>query len=95
MEMKGLEILASDCKYKPGMVAKARGLSLRQLQRIIRTRFGMTPRRWLRAIRTRVAAELLASGRSVKNAQLQLQYKDARISRTISSGTTASAPFNT
>lgn len=75
--MKTWKTLALDCQYRPTLLAKAQGISLRQLQRLIRIQFKLTPREWLRTTRMQAAVELLRDGSTLKEVVFRLGYKQA------------------
>ena len=72
-----LEQLAQAAHYDCQALARLCRLSLRQLEREFRDRFGCPPHDWLNALRIKVAQEQLMAGESVKKVALDLSYKQS------------------
>ena len=71
-EWKQLAVMARfDCKE----LAKLNNVSVRQLQRVFRTRFGQPPQDWLNEQRIVAAQQLLRIGNSTKRVALDLGFK--------------------
>ena len=62
--------------YSPGKLAKACGVTLRQLERYFSNTAGKPPRLWLNDLRLQKALELIRSGHSVKEVAVALGYKE-------------------
>ena len=73
-EIVWLEKVAAAEWFKPGRVAKRRGCSVRQLERITRTTLGKKPGEWLREIQCRKAARLRAQGLRNKEIVAELHF---------------------
>lgn len=68
--------LAYEAGYSVSALAKARGVSVRTLERFFLSALGDTPRRWLNRLRTQKATELLGDGSTVKEIASRLGYED-------------------
>ncbi|TAK97742.1 MAG: AraC family transcriptional regulator [Verrucomicrobia bacterium] len=71
------ERLAVQAEYAPAKLAVLRGVSLRQLERDIKRRFGLEPRKWLDKQRIVAAQKRLLAGQSVKCVAMELGFKQA------------------
>lgn len=69
--------LAVESDYGTQKLAKLLGLSLRQVERIIRRQFDTTPRTWLAETRLVEAGKLLRQGNKVMQVASDLRYKQA------------------
>lgn len=68
------EQLAKEAGFRPVRMAELCAVSERQLQRIFKSTFQCTPRRWLRTLQCRLAKELIALGYSTKAAAAELGF---------------------
>lgn len=69
--------LAVECTYRTQKLVKLLGLSLRQIERIIRREFDSTPRVWLNERRLLEAGNRLLKGNKVIQVASDLRYKQA------------------
>jgi AraC-like DNA-binding protein len=69
--------LAEQAAYNAKNLAERCGVSLRQLERFFPSAMGLTPQRWLNALRQQKAFRLIASGQSVKEVSICLGYKQS------------------
>jgi AraC-like DNA-binding protein len=69
-----LRALAPSCAYKVVSMAAALHISERQLRRVVRASYGMSPNRWLRRQRMRAVLELLMHAQSVKEVAFTLGH---------------------
>lgn len=69
-----LKRLAETCRYSSRELARALGISQRQLQRVFRARLGSTPQAYLREERLQAAERLLHSASSVKEVAYALGF---------------------
>jgi len=69
-----LKELAPACRYKVHSIATALQMSERQLRRLVRASFGVSPNCWLRRQRMRAVLALLVEARSVKEVALTLGH---------------------
>jgi AraC-like DNA-binding protein len=69
------EQMAGMAIFNARELARLRGLSLRQLERLILRDLGRTPQEWLNEQRIIEARKLLLSGQSVKMVAFQLGFK--------------------
>ena len=60
------EQLAREARFQPSIIAALCPISLRQLERFFATRFNTTPRSWAKALKCRLARQLIAQGWSNK-----------------------------
>ncbi len=67
--------LAEKAQYNVKDLAALCGISLRQLERYIKTTFAQTPGRWVNEFRLKKAQKLLSDGCSVKETAFTLNYK--------------------
>lgn len=72
-----METLVIEAEYDPKRLAQLAGISVRQLQRIFRLRYGQSPQKWLDRQRIQAAERLLRQGKSVKFIAMELGYKQA------------------
>ena len=70
------EALAVEAGYDPATMAALCPISLRQLERFFKTRFGKSPRAWVMELRCRRARELIQRGYSNKAIVLELNFAD-------------------
>jgi len=70
------EKLARRAKFHPATMAALCFVSLRQVERFFRQRFGRTPTAWTRQLRCRLAKELISKGYSSKAVVLDLHFTD-------------------
>ena len=68
---------ADQSDYRIGKLAEALELSRRQLERILRREFGVSPLAWLSQKRLTKAADLLMTGKEVSKVASDLRYKQA------------------
>jgi AraC-like DNA-binding protein len=71
------EKLADAAGYQPGMLALLCGVRMRWLQRFFQCRFGESPTNWMRKLRCRQAASLIAEGWGLKSAGPELGFASA------------------
>lgn len=69
-----LAATSAACRYNARHVAQALGVSLRQLQRLVRKHLGATPQSWLRGQRLEAARAMLRSASSVKEVAFSLGF---------------------
>ena len=69
------ESLAGKVDYRPALLARECGVSLRTLQRHFRMAYGTTASDWLRQVRMRDAYARLKAGCRVKEVAIDLGYK--------------------
>ena len=69
--------LAEKAQYNVKDLAALCGISLRQLERYIKTTFAQTPEQWVNEFRLKKAQKLLSDGHSVKETAFSLNYKQA------------------
>ena len=67
--------LAAQCQYRVDELARYFGVTLRQVERLIKRDFNMTPEDWLREERMTAAHAMLPAAESVKSVALSLGYK--------------------
>jgi transcriptional regulator GlxA family with amidase domain len=72
--IQDLEVLAEHARFDPATMAGLCPISLRQLERFIKSHFGKSPRYWLMQLRCRRARELLAKGYSNKAIVADLHF---------------------
>ena len=60
--------------WKPTVLAKLCGVSLRQLERVVRDQFGQSPGEKLRAVRMNLAREYILAGHSNKAVAIELVF---------------------
>jgi len=70
------ELVAREAKFQPSQMAALCWVSLRQLERYFAKRFQKTPREWTRALRCRLARELIAKGWSNKAVTFELHFSN-------------------
>ena len=68
------EKLAADADYKSERMAAACSVTLRQLERFFKRRFGQGPAAWMRDLKCRKAADLISSGYSTKAAAQEIGF---------------------
>jgi transcriptional regulator GlxA family with amidase domain len=68
-------ILALQDGFKVTALARRKGVSKRQLERLFRTHFGITPHGFLVRVRLQKAKELLLQGLPVKVVAISMRYK--------------------
>ena len=68
------ENLAQKSNYSSQTVAEIIGISSRQLQRLVRDKFGTTPSEWLNDLRLRDAAQRLNQGEMITTVALELGF---------------------
>src|SRR5262245_8400407 len=66
--------LAKSAEYDVNKFALLFGLSTRQMERLVRARFNLPPREFLRRERMTSAAHLLRSANTIKETSFQLGY---------------------
>lgn len=71
------EQLAEAARFQPAELAALCSVSLRQLQRFFFSRFGKTPREWLRELQCRKGRQFIAQGYSTKAAKTELNFASA------------------
>jgi AraC-like DNA-binding protein len=74
-KIENLEKMAAAACYDGKELAKMSKISVRQLQRIFRRQYGLSPQAWLDEQRLKISQKLLLSGRSVKMVALELRFK--------------------
>lgn len=70
------KIVARQARFQPDAMAALCCVSLRQLERFFQGAFACTPTSWLRALRSRLALELIIQGWSNKAIASELNYWD-------------------
>lgn len=70
------EPVAQAARFQPSGMAALCWVSLRQLERHFIKRFQQTPGKWTRALRCRLARELIAKGWSNKAAAFELHFSN-------------------
>jgi len=70
------EKLASEAGFHPSTMAALCPISLRQLQRYFDRQFQMSPGDWARALRCRLARQLISEGWSSKAVIMELGFVD-------------------
>lgn len=68
-------VLVKRAEYEPRRLAQLCEISLRQLERFTRDRFGQTLKHWVRSLRLTEAEVLLRNGTSAKSTAIELGYK--------------------
>ncbi len=71
------EKLARQARFQPSEMAALCPISVRQLERFFAERFNTTPGQWARALRCRLACELITQGWSTKAVASELRFVDA------------------
>ena len=66
LRIENWEKLARDARFRPAVIAALCPISLRQLERFFAARFNTTPRTWAKALKCRLARQLIAQGWSNK-----------------------------
>src|SRR4029077_7787072 len=77
LRIKDWEELAQQAKFQPGVMASLCPISLRQLERFFVLKYQMTPNRWTRELRFRLAKQLMAEGWSSKAVAEELGFANA------------------
>jgi AraC-like DNA-binding protein len=72
--VKDWSAVATKAGFKIGSLAKAKKVSVRNLHRFIRGRFGKSPKRWIDELRAAHAAAELAQGQSAKAITIAVKY---------------------
>jgi len=70
------ERVALQARFQPSEMAALCWVSLRQLERHFTKRFQQTPREWTRALRCRLARELIAKGWSNKAVAFEFHFSN-------------------
>ena len=68
-------LLAEQVDYSARKLAAKSKYSLRKLERVFKSKWGCTPRDWLRMMRMRKAATMLESADSIKQVSYELGFK--------------------
>jgi AraC-like DNA-binding protein len=68
--------LAKSGHYSAAKLASACGVTPRQLERYFQARYGSAPHHWLRALRMRLAVELIRDQTPLKVVAIDLHYKN-------------------
>jgi len=71
------ESFAKAANYDPSRVARNCNVSLRQLERFFRLKFGTAPKAWIDQQRLHEAMLLISSGESVKTTAYMLGFKQS------------------
>ena len=66
---------AQNAQFRPALLARQCGISLRTLQRHFNRSYGLTVREWLRQVRMCEAYSRLKAGQRVKEVAIDLGYK--------------------
>lgn len=72
-----LALLAKEARYNVSKLARLCGVSPRQLQRHIEGKYQTSPHKWLHNLRMRRAVELVRDKTPIKEAWIELGYKDS------------------
>ena len=72
--VKDWPAVATKAGFKIGRIAKDKKVSVRNLHRFIRGRFGKSPKRWIDELRAAHAAAQLAQGQSAKATTTAVKY---------------------
>ncbi|HEY4248500.1 MAG TPA: helix-turn-helix domain-containing protein [Lacunisphaera sp.] len=70
------EIVAVEAQFKPSKMAALCAVSLRQLERYFMDRFQQPPGKWARALRCRLACDLIAKGWSNKAVAFETHFSN-------------------
>jgi len=73
-QVKDWPAVATKAGFKIGSIAKQKNISVRNLRRFIRGRFGKSPKRWIDELRAAHAAAQLAEGQSAKATTIAVKY---------------------
>ena len=77
LRIQDWERLAREAKFRPALMADLCPISLRQLERFFVEQFHETPRRWTRALRCRLARQLISDGWSIDAVVAELHFGNA------------------
>ena len=69
------EHIAETADYSPARLNMNLGISRRQLERILKVKFGRSPRRWMDGLRLNIATKRLLDGQFVKSVAFDLGFK--------------------
>ena len=72
----GWEHIAERCNYSAARLAKYLAISRRQLERIVKSKFGHSPQRWMDTLRLAAAKQRLKDGQFVKSVAFDLGFRD-------------------
>ncbi len=76
LRIESWEEVARAARFQPAAMASLCSVSLRQLERHFKNHFRKTPRQWARALRCRLARELISLGWSNKWVVAELGFTD-------------------